>query len=158
MSASLLIQSDTKAERYAELLGQLRSLLEGESDMIARMANVAGTLKQVFGWWWVGFYRVMRDELVVGPYQGPIACTRIAYNRGVCGTSWAKRQTIIVPDVEQFPGHITCSSLSRSEIVVPLLRDHEVVGVLDIDSEQLNMFDAVDQLYLEQIAEWMLGI
>ena len=158
MSASLLIQSDTKAERYAELLGQLRSLLEGESDMIARMANVAGALKEVFGWWWVGFYRVMGDELVLGPYQGPIACTRIAYNRGVCGTSWAKRQTIIVPDVEQFPGHIACSSLSRSEIVVPLLRDHEVVGVLDIDSEQLNMFDDVDQLYLEQIAELMLGI
>ena len=158
MSASLLIQSDTKAERYAELLSQLRSLLEGESDMIARMANVAGALKEVFGWWWVGFYRVMGDELVLGPYQGPIACTRIAYNRGVCGTSWAKRQTIIVPDVEQFPGHIACSSLSRSEIVVPLLRDHEVVGVLDIDSEQLNMFDDVDQLYLEQIAELMLGI
>lgn len=158
MSASLLIQSDTKAERYAELLGQLRSLLEGESDMIARMANVAGALKEVFGWWWVGFYRVMGDELVLGPYQGPIACTRIAYSRGVCGMSWAKRQTIIVPDVEQFPGHIACSSLSRSEIVVPLLRDHEVVGVLDIDSEQLNMFDAVDQLYLEQIAELMLGI
>ena len=158
MSASLLIQSDTKAERYAELIGQLRSLLEGESDMIARMANVAGALKEVFGWWWVGFYRVMSDELVLGPYQGPIACTRIAYSRGVCGTSWAKRQTIIVPDVEQFPDHIACSSLSRSEIVVPLLRDHEVVGVLDIDSEQLNMFDAVDQLYLEQIAELMLGI
>ena len=158
MSASLLIQSDTKAERYAELLSQLRSLLEGESDMIARMANVAGALKEVFGWWWVGFYRVMGDELVLGPYQGPIACTRIAYSRGVCGMSWAKRQTIIVPDVEQFPGHIACSSLSRSEIVVPLLRDQEVVGVLDIDSEQLNMFDAVDQLYLEQIAELMLGI
>ena len=158
MSASLLIQSDTKAERYAELLSQLRSLLEGESDMIARMANVAGALKEVFGWWWVGFYRVMGDELVLGPYQGPIACTRIAYSRGVCGMSWAKRQTIIVPDVEQFPGHIACSSLSRSEIVVPLLRDHEVVGVLDIDSEQLNMFDDVDQLYLEQIAELMLGI
>lgn len=126
--------------------------------MIARMANVAGALKECFGWWWVGFYRVMGDELVLGPYQGPIACTRIAYNRGVCGTSWAKRQTIIVPDVEQFPGHIACSSLSRSEIVVPLLCDHKVVGVLDIDSEQLNMFDAVDQLYLEQIAELMLGI
>ena len=156
MSESLIIQASTKAERYAELVVQLRSLIEGESDMIARMANVAGALKEVFGWWWVGFYRVIGDELVLGPYQGPIACTRIAYNRGVCGTAWAKKQTVVVPDVEQFAGHIACSSLSRSEIVVPLRKDDEVVGVLDIDSEQLNMFDEIDQKWLEIIANELI--
>lgn len=156
MSESLIIQASTKAERYAELVVQLRSLIEGESDMIARMANVAGALKEVFGWWWVGFYRVIGDELVLGPYQGPIACTRIAYNRGVCGTAWARKQTVVVLDVEQFVGHIACSSLSRSEIVVPLRKDDEVVGVLDIDSEQLNMFDEIDQKWLEIIANELL--
>ena len=156
MSESLIIQASTKAERYAELMVQLRSLIEGESDMIARMANVAGALKEVFGWWWVGFYRVIGDELVLGPYQGPIACTRIAYNRGVCGTAWARKQTVVVPDVEQFVGHIACSSLSRSEIVVPLRKDDEVVGVLDIDSEQLNMFDEIDQKWLEIIANELI--
>ena len=156
MSESLIIQASTKAERYAELVVQLRSLIEGESDMIARMANVAGALKEVFGWWWVGFYRVIGDELVLGPYQGPIACTRIAYNRGVCGTAWARKQTVVVPDVEQFAGHIACSSLSRSEIVVPLMKDDEVVGVLDIDSEQLNMFDEIDQKWLEIIANELI--
>ena len=156
MSESLIIQASTKAERYAELVVQLRSLIEGESDMIARMANVAGALKEVFGWWWVGFYRVIGDELVLGPYQGPIACTRIAYNRGVCGTAWARKQTVVVPDVEQFVGHIACSSLSRSEIVVPLRKDDEVIGVLDIDSEQLNMFDEIDQKWLEIIANELI--
>ena len=156
MSESLIIQASTKAERYAELVVQLRSLIEGELDMIARMANVAGALKEVFGWWWVGFYRVIGDELVLGPYQGPIACTRIAYNRGVCGTAWARKQTVVVPDVEQFAGHIACSSLSRSEIVVPLRKDDEVVGVLDIDSEQLNMFDEIDQKWLEIIANELI--
>lgn len=156
MSESLIIQASTKAERYAELVVQLRSLIEGESDMIARMANVAGALKEVFGWWWVGFYRVIGDELVLGPYQGPIACTRIAYNRGVCGTAWARKQTVVVPDVEQFVGHIACSSLSRSEIVVPLRKDDEVIGVLDIDSEQLNMFDEIDQKWLEIIADELI--
>lgn len=156
MSESLIIQASTKAERYVELVVQLRSLIEGESDMIARMANVAGALKEVFGWWWVGFYRVIGDELVLGPYQGPIACTRIAYNRGVCGTAWARKQTVVVPDVEQFAGHIACSSLSRSEIVVPLRKDDEVVGVLDIDSEQLNLFDEIDQKWLEIIANELI--
>lgn len=156
MSESLIIQASTKAERYAELVVQLRSLIEGESDMIARMANVAGALKEVFGWWWVGFYRVIGDELVLGPYQGPIACTRIAYKRGVCGTAWARKQTVVVPDVEQFAGHIACSSLSRSEIVVPLRKDDEVVGVLDIDSEQLNLFDEIDQKWLEIIANELI--
>lgn len=153
MSESLIIKSETKAERYAELVVQLRSLLEGESDMIARMANVACALKEVFGWWWVGFYRVIGNELVLGPYQGPLACTRIAYDKGVCGTAWAKKTTIIVPDVEQFAGHIACSSLSRSEIVVPIWQEGEVVAVLDIDSEQLDMFDKTDQEWLEQISE-----
>ncbi len=156
MSESLIIQASTKAERYADLVVQLRSLIEGESDMIARMANVAGALKEVFGWWWVGFYRVIGDELVLGPYQGPIACTRIAYNRGVCGTAWARKQTVVVPDVEQFAGHIACSSLSRSEIVVPLRKDDDVLGVLDIDSEQLNMFDEIDQKWLEIIANELI--
>lgn len=157
MSESLIIQAETKSERYAELVAQLCSLLEGELDTIARMANVAGALKEVFGWWWVGFYRVINDELVLGPYQGPIACARIAYNKGVCGTAWAKRQTIIVPDVEQFPGHIACSSSSRSEIVVPLVKNNEVVGVLDIDSELLNMFDETDKKWLAIIAQLTIG-
>ena len=151
MSESLIIQASTKAERYAELVVQLRSLIEGESDMIARMANVAGALKEVFGWWWVGFYRVIGDELVLGPYQGPIACTRIAYNRGVCGTAWDKKQTVVVPDVEQFPGHIACSSASRSEIVVPVWRAGVIVGVLDIDSQHLATFDSTDKEWLERI-------
>ncbi|MBQ2439096.1 MAG: GAF domain-containing protein [Paludibacteraceae bacterium] len=153
MSESLIIQGETKSERYAELASQLHSLLAGEADMIARMANVAGALKEAFDWWWVGFYRVIGNQLVLGPYQGPIACTRIAYNRGVCGTAWAQKQTIIVPDVEQFPGHIACSRLSRSEIVVPILINNEVIGVLDIDSEQINMFDEIDEKCLEEIVQ-----
>lgn len=152
MSESLNIMSTTKSERYAELVVQLRSLLFGESDRIACMANVTGALKEVFGWWWVGFYRVIDNELVLGPYQGPIACARIAYNKGVCGTAWAKKQTIIVPDVSKFPGHIACSSQTRSEIVVPLLQNDEVIAVLDIDSEKWDMFDDIDAKYLEQIA------
>ena len=152
MSESLIIQGETKSERYAELAFQLHSLLAGEADMIARMANVAGALKEAFDWWWVGFYRVIGNQLVLGPYQGPIACTRIAYNRGVCGTAWAQKQTIIVPDVEQFPGHIACSSLSRSEIVVPVFSSNgDVMAVLDIDSEHLATFDVVDKEWLEKM-------
>lgn len=151
MSKSLIIQSTTKAERYAELVSQLCSLLDGETDLIARMANVTGALKEVFGWWWIGFYRVVRNELVLGPYQGPIACTRIAYSKGVCGTAWAKKTTIVVPDVASFPGHIACSKLSRSEIVLPLLKNGEVIGVLDIDSTTVNTFDEIDQYWLERI-------
>lgn len=156
MSELLIIHSQTKAERYAELVIQLSSLLEGESDMIARMANIASALKEVFAWWWVGFYRVIDNELVLGPYQGPLACTRIAYNKGVCGTAWAKKETIIVPDVEQFPGHIACSSLSRSEIVIPILKNNQVIAVLDIDSEKIATFDDTDRKWLEEIATKVL--
>lgn len=156
MSESFIIHSETKSDRYAELVVQLQALVAGETDMIARMANVAGALKEVFGWWWVGFYRVIDNELVLGPYQGPIACTRIPYKRGVCGTAWAKKSTIIVPDVEKFPGHIACSSLSRSEIVVPLIQDNKVVAVLDIDSDKLNTFDITDQTCLEQIMRLLI--
>ena len=128
-------------------------MLEDEPDLIANLANVAAALKEQFGWLWVGFYLVKNEELVLGPFQGPVACTRIKKGRGVCGTSWQKAETIIVDDVEKFPGHIACSSLSRSEIVVPLTRNGEVMGVLDVDSELLAQFDETDKKYLEEIAE-----
>ena len=131
---------------------QLASLVEDESDTIANMANISACLWETFRFWWVGFYRVVQDELVLGPFQGPLACTRIRKGRGVCGTAWAKRETVIVPDVELFPGHIACSSASRSEIVVPVFNGDEVVAVLDIDSEHLATFDETDKLWLERIA------
>ena len=151
MSEDLAIIKGTKQEQYESLIPQIKGLLEGETDLIANLGNVAAALKEQFGWFWVGFYLVKNGELVLGPFQGPVACTRIKKGRGVCGTSWAEEQTIIVPDVEAFPGHIACSSLSRSEIVVPLMKDGEVVGVLDVDSEMLDQFDGVDKVYLEQI-------
>jgi len=126
-------------------------LLEGEHDQVANLANVAAALKEQFGWFWVGFYLVKGDELVLGPFQGPVACTRIRKGRGVCGTSWAQASTLIVPDVEKFPGHIACSSLSKSEIVVPLFKDDEVIGVLDVDSDELDQFDETDRHFLESI-------
>ncbi|MBQ5638662.1 MAG: GAF domain-containing protein [Alistipes sp.] len=141
----------SKAERYALLLEQVASLVQGETDRVARMANVAAMIHQTFGFWWTGFYRVVGEELVLGPFQGPLACMRIRYGRGVCGTAWKERRTVIVPDVEQFPGHIACSSASRSEIVIPLMRADEVVAVLDIDSEKLATFDEEDRHWLEQI-------
>lgn len=152
MSEHLIISGSTKAEKYTTLLPQLQALIEGESDTIATMANVAACLHQTFGFWWTGFYRVKDGELVLGPFQGPLACMHIKYGRGVCGTSWKENRTIVVPDVEQFPGHIACSSESRSEIVVPVRRDGEVVAVLDIDSEKLATFDDIDARYLAQIA------
>ena len=151
MSEDLAIRKGTKQEQYESLIPQIKGLLEGETDLIANLGNVAAALKEQFGWFWVGFYLVKNGELVLGPFQGPVACTRIKKGRGVCGTSWAEEQTIIVPDVEAFPGHIACSSLSKSEIVVPLMKDGEVVGVLDVDSEMLDQFDGVDKVYLEQI-------
>ena len=151
MAEELLIAQGSKAERYALLLEQVASLLQGETDRVARMANVAAMIHQTFGFWWTGFYRVVGEELVLGPFQGPLACMRIRYGRGVCGTAWKERRTVIVPDVEQFPGHIACSSASRSEIVVPLMRGDEVVAVLDIDSEKLATFDEEDRHWLEQI-------
>ena len=141
----------TKEEKYILLVKQCRALLDGENDEVARMANVAALIHETMGFWWTGFYRVQGEELVLGPFQGPVACSRIAFGRGVCGTAWKEGRTIIVPDVEQFPGHIACSSASRSEIVVPVRNDGMIVAVLDIDSRELNTFDEIDQLYLEQI-------
>ena len=140
-----------KAEKYQLLLPQIEALVAGETDSIAKMANVAAALHETFGFWWTGFYRVVNDELVLGPFQGPIACTRIRYGRGVCGTSWQQEETIVVPNVHEFPGHIACSSASNSEIVVPLIRDSRVIAVLDIDSTELGTFDQTDKAYLEQI-------
>ena len=141
-----------KEDRYRTLLAQAEALLAGEQDEIARMANLAALLHREMGFWWTGFYRVCGDELVLGPFQGPVACTRITRGRGVCGTAWQRAETIVVPDVEQFPGHIACSSESRSEIVVPLLQDGAVTAVLDIDSRELATFDETDRRWLERIA------
>ena len=151
MAEDLQIIKGNKAEQYQALIPQIKGLIEGETDLIANLANVAAALKEQFGWLWIGFYIVKNNELVVGPFQGPVACTRIKKGRGVCGTSWAEAKTIIVPDVEKFPGHIACSSLSRSEIVVPIIRNNEVIGVLDVDSELLDQFDETDKKYLEEI-------
>ena len=181
MSEDLNIIAGTKAEQYESLIPQVKGLMEGEPDIVANLANIVAALKEQFDWLWIGFYlvkpayakapadkptfakasdsaRALSDksadkELVLGPFQGPIACTRIRKGKGVCGTSWERAQTIIVPDVEKFPGHIACSSLSRSEIVVPVIRNNEVVGVLDVDSKHINHFDETDQSYLEEIVE-----
>ncbi len=151
MAEDLRIHQGSKSEQYESLIPQIEGLLEGENDTIANLANITAALKEQFGWFWVGFYLVKNDELVLGPFQGPVACTRIRFGRGVCGSSWQQARTLIVPDVEQFPGHIACSSLSRSEIVVPVIRDSRVVAVLDVDSSELDSFDTTDQLYLERI-------
>jgi GAF domain-containing protein len=141
----------TKKEKYETLYPQIAALLSAETDIVANMANLSAALKEVFGFFWVGFYVVKNDELVLAPFQGPVACTRIRFGKGVCGASWARKQTIIVPDVEQFPGHIACSLLSRSEIVVPVMKDNEVVAVLDVDSDKLNAFDEEDAQHLEKM-------
>jgi len=165
MSEDLQIITGNREEQYKSLIPQIRGLLDGEPDLIANLANVVAALKEQFGWLWVGFYLVKpslrpdtigtsageNEELVLAPFQGPVACTRIKKGRGVCGTSWAKAETLIVPDVEKYPGHIACSSLSKSEIVVPVIRNNEVMGVLDVDSTENNSFDETDKEYLEQI-------
>ena len=152
MAEDLQITTSTsKEEQYRSLIPQIAALLDGETDLIANLANIAAALKEQFKWFWIGFYLVKNDELVLGPFQGPVACTRIAKGRGVCGTSWANAETLIVPDVEEFPGHIACSSLSRSEIVLPLFSHGAVIGVLDVDSAQLNEFDETDAEYLTQV-------
>ena len=151
MAEDLTIIKGTKEEQYEALIPQIKGLLQGEPDLVANLANVAAALKEQFGWFWVGFYLVKGDELVLGPFQGPVACTRIKKGRGVCGSSWAEAKTLIVPDVEKFPGHIACSSLSKSEIVVPIIRNGVVVGVLDVDSDALDQYDTTDQQYLEKI-------
>ncbi len=161
MAEDLSIITGNKAEQYQSLIPQIKGLLEGENDLVANMANVVAALKEQFGWFWVGFYVVKpssvkttegeNDDLVLAPFQGPVACTRIKKGRGVCGSSWAAAKTLIVPDVEKFPGHIACSSLSKSEIVVPVIRNNEVVAVLDVDSSEYDQFDTTDQQYLEEI-------
>ena len=152
MAEELKIAAGTKEERYALLYEQIMALLEGETDEVARMANMASMIHFTFGFFWTGFYRVVDEELVLGPFQGPLACMRIRHGKGVCGSAWAAGRTLVVPDVDQFPGHIACSSLSRSEIVVPLWRKGQVWGVLDIDSKELATFDETDQAWLEKIA------
>ena len=153
MAENLIIAEGGKEEKYALLLKQVAALIEGESDIIAKMANVAAMIDSTFGVWWTGFYRVDGEELVLGPFQGPLACSRIKFGRGVCGTAWKEQKTQVVPDVELFPGHIACSSLSRSEIVVPVWQGEKIVAVLDIDSEKLATFDEVDRVWLERIVE-----
>ena len=151
MAEDLAISKGSKEEQYESLLPQLSGILTGEDDLVANLANITAALKEQFGWFWVGFYLVKGNELVLGPFQGPVACTRIAKGRGVCGSSWAKQETLIVPDVEKFPGHIACSSLSKSEIVVPVFRNGNIVAILDVDSEELDKFDTTDKTYLEKI-------
>jgi len=153
MAEDLVIRTGTKKEQYETLIPQIKGLLEGENDLIANLANTVAALREQFGWLWTGFYIVKDNELVLGPFQGPVACTRIRKGKGVCGSSWAQEKTLVVPDVEKFPGHIACSSLSKSEIVVPVNRNGKVVAVLDVDSEQLDHFDGTDQFYLEQIIQ-----
>ena len=145
----------TKQETYQTLLPQIESLISGETDVIANMANIAAALHEAFGFWWAGFYRVEGQQLVLGPFQGPIACTRIPYGKGVCGTAWQRAETVIVPNVHEFAGHIACSSASNSEIVVPILHDGQVVAVLDIDSKDFNNFDEIDKKYLEKIVAFL---
>ena len=140
-----------KTGRYQELYRQIESVVSGETDQIANMANVAALLHEAFGFWWTGFYIVRDNQLVLGPFQGPVACTRIGFGKGVCGTSWERKETIVVPDVHEFPGHIACSSLSQSEIVVPMFRNNDVYAVLDIDSQSLSTFDDIDKDWLEKI-------
>lgn len=151
MAEELVLQQGHKVDQYQSILPQIQAIVEDESDVIANLANICAALKQQFGWFWIGFYLVKGNELVLGPFQGPIACTRIAKGRGVCGSAWQQQQVIVVPDVDQFPGHIACSSDSKSEIVLPIMKNGECVGVLDIDSDELNQFDEIDAEYLKQL-------
>lgn len=156
MAEDLQIATGTKAEMYETIIPQIKALIDGEPDLVANLANITAALKEQFGWLWIGFYLVKNEELVLAPFQGPVACTRIKKGRGVCGSSWQQAQTLIVPDVSKFPGHIACSSLSVSEIVVPIIRNNEVIGVLDADSKLPAMFDETDKKYLEQIIHEIL--
>ncbi|VTP88766.1 GAF domain-containing protein [Sphingobacterium daejeonense] len=153
MAEDLHISQGTKEQQYQALLPQIKGLLTGETNAVANMANICAALKEQFNFFWVGFYLVENNELVLGPFQGPVACTRIAYNRGVCGSAWAQQETLIVPNVEEFPGHIACSSLSKSEIVIPIIKDGKCIGVLDVDSQELDSFDLIDKKYLIAILE-----
>jgi GAF domain-containing protein len=151
MAEDINIIAGTKEQQYQAIVPQIEALVQGEKNLIANLANVGAALKQQFNWLWVGFYLVKNDQLVLGPFQGPVACTRIAKGKGVCGTSWAQAKTLIVPDVSKFAGHIACSSLSKSEIALPILHLGDVVAIMDVDSEHLNDFDTIDQKYLDQI-------
>jgi L-methionine (R)-S-oxide reductase len=151
MAEELKVSGGSKEEQYIALIPQIAALISGEKNLIANLANIAASLKQQFNFFWVGFYLAEDQELVLGPFQGPIACTRIKKGKGVCGSSWEKEETIIVPDVEAFPGHIACSSLSKSEIVLPLIQSNKIIGVLDVDSDQYNSFDDIDAKYLNEI-------
>ncbi|WP_316760300.1 GAF domain-containing protein [Pedobacter aquatilis] len=152
-----ITRNASKEEQYKSLIPQIEGLLYGETDFIANLANVCAALKEQFNWFWVGFYLVKDDDLVLGPFQGPVACTRIKKGKGVCGSSWLQRETIIVPDVDEFPGHIACASASKSEIVLPLIKNDKVIGVFDVDSEFLNHFDEMDKIYLEQVISIILN-
>jgi len=158
MAEDLNINRGSKEEKYKTLLPQLKALCEGEPNQVANLANVAAAIKQTFDYYWVGFYLFDGEELVLGPFQGPIACTRIKIGKGVCGTAWEKAETILVDNVDDFPGHIACSSLSKSEIVVPLIKNNEVIGVLDLDHDQLKAFDEIDFKYLNKICTWLVSI
>jgi L-methionine (R)-S-oxide reductase len=158
MAEQLFFTSTDKSTRYAELLPQLEALIGSEKDPIANMANISAALKAAFEWFWIGFYVVRDNELVLGPFQGPIACSRIGFGKGVCGTAWQTKQTQLVPDVAAFPGHIACSALSQSELVVPIFKDQEVWGVLDIDSTELSTFDTTDQQEIEKLMTWFAGL
>ncbi|MDP4683412.1 MAG: GAF domain-containing protein [Crocinitomicaceae bacterium] len=155
MAEELIQVKGSKVEQYENLIPQLKALVEGEQNRIANLANITAALKETFHFFWVGFYLVEGDELVLGPFQGPIACTRIRKGKGVCGAAWEQKQTLVVPDVDAFPGHIACSSISKSEIVVPIFKNGQVVGVLDVDSENYNTFDTNDAHYLNQICQWL---
>lgn len=155
MSESLHIASGTRTEKYEALLPQIKSLVEGEPNLVANLANACAALNMTFGFFWTGFYLVENEELVLGPFQGPIACTRIRKGKGVCGTAWSENKMLVVPDVEEFPGHIACSSLSKSEIVVPVRKDGKIVAVLDVDSNLLNDFSEIDGQYLNEMCEWL---
>ena len=158
MSEQIIISGQTKQAKYEALLPQIFALTESENSWIANLANTSAALKETFGFFWVGFYLFDGEQLVLGPFQGPIACTRIAFGKGVCGASWEQKTAILVPDVEAFPGHIACSSLSRSEVVLPLMKNGEVIGVLDVDSDQLNAFDEVDVKFLTELCTWLVSL
>lgn len=155
MAEELIIAQTSKEEKYRTLLPQAKALCAGEPNLVANLANIASALKMTFDFFWVGFYLVENDQLVLGPFQGPIACTRIAYGKGVCGSSWKQNETLLVPDVEAFPGHIACSSESKSEIVVPIRKNGQVIAILDVDSNVLKDFDTIDASYLNELCEWV---
>ena len=158
MSEQIIISGQTKQAKYEALLPQIFALTESETSWIANLANTSAALKETFGFFWVGFYLVEGDQLVLGPFQGPIACTRIAFGKGVCGTAWKDKEVQLVPDVDLFPGHIACSSLSKSEVVIPMMKENLVIGVLDVDSSQLNDFDAVDVKFLTELCTWLVSL